>query len=103
LTSDLIIENSTLKALKADCVKHDVKDNCHNHYNNNDNNSNNDSLLSLSDLFHELRCRRAIEKGPLSQKQCIITEQLLDKSSVNSGLAMSDAEARIATLKPDNS
>lgn len=44
-----------------------------------------------------------MKKGSLNLTQCITTEQLLDKSDLNDGLSITDAEIKIVTLKSDNS
>lgn len=90
LASDLTIGNSTLKALKADCVNHGAEDDRHdrhNRHNSDDNNSDNDDLPPLSNLLHGLTRKRAMETGPLSLKRRIMTKWLLDGSGLNSGLA----------------
>jgi len=103
LISDPTIEHFKLKALKANCVKHGAEDDRHDRHNSNNDNGDDDHLSSLSNLLHEWRCERFMKRGPLSLTQCITTEWLLDRSGLDGGFSMADAEAKIATLKPDNS
>lgn len=108
LVSDPTIGNPNLKALKADRVKHDAKDDHHDHHNSDNDNSDNDNsddddLPPLSDLLHEWRRERSIERRPLSLTQCIMTERLLGGSGLDGGLGMADAGAKIASLKPGDS
>lgn len=103
LVSDSTIEHFKLKALKADHVKHDAENNCHDCHNSNNDNDDDDHLSLLSDLLHEWRCERSMKRSSLSLTQCITTEQLLDRSGLDGGFGMADAEVKIATLKPDNS
>jgi len=103
LISDPTIEHFKLKALKADCVKHGAKDDRHDRHNSDNDNDDDDHLSSLSDLLHEWRCERSMKRGPLSLTQCITTERLLDRSGLDGGFSMADAEVKIVTLKSDNS
>lgn len=103
LVSDSTIEHFKLKSLKADHVKHDVEDDRHDRHNSDDDNDDDDHLSLLSDLLHEWRCERSMKRGSLNLTQCITTERLLDRSGLDGGFGMADAEAKIVTLKPDNS
>jgi len=89
----MILENTTLKALKGNCVRNGAS-----HPGDNGNNDDDDDLPPLSDLLSMMKPKGAVGKGTLR-----LTQQPVGGSGLRGNLAETDTGTGAAGLKPGDS